>query len=182
MRVFLDWRREMIATLRSGRELTQSDRTILADYLEWLAQRESTPRGRGRPRLPARPSDAKEPLVWFIDELVEIHQQKGVVRPKRAAFAEVEMLEREEGRNVTQATLRRYYREGSRQLRETEARLASRVNEKAEELRQRDVADPIAAALAALATEFGTLPNVLGHRYRRGLKALRHLREKAEKK
>ncbi|WP_028731632.1 hypothetical protein [Rhizobium leguminosarum] len=184
MTEFRDWRKEMIVALRSGRELTQSDRTRLAGYLEQLTQSEPLPRGRGRPQLLIRNSVANESLVWFIDELVEFYRQRGDRYPKRAAFAEVEILEHEERRNVTitQATLRRYYREGTRQLRETEARLASRVNEKAEELRRRGVADPIAAALEALATEFGAAPNVLSHRYRRGCKALRHLREKAEKK
>lgn len=171
MSAFRDWRWEMIGALRSDRRLTQSDRDKLADYLEWIARREPPPREKGRPPRLA-PSLAKEMLVWFVDDLVKLYEQQGAADPEQAAFDEVEHLEREEGRNVTQASLRRYHREGIRQLSETEARLAVLVNEKADELRQRGVADPLAAALDTLASDYATTPDVLGRRYDRGLKAL----------
>lgn len=179
MSAFRDWRGEMIAALRSGRELTQSNRNKLADYLEWIARREPLPRKKGRPpRLV--PSLAKEQLVWFVDNLVKIYAQQGDADPEQAAFDEVEYLEREEGRYVTQASLRRYHREGVQKLRETEARLATLVNEKVDELQRRGVPNPLAAALDALASDYATTPDVLSRRYDRGLKAL--ARRKADLK
>jgi integrase len=148
---------------------------------ERYVQHEPPPRGRGRPPHRLKSLD-RESLVWVLDELVEAHRAQGAVDPEQAAFNEMERLEHAEGRNVTEATLRRYHREGVRLLRGTEARLAFLVNKQVNDLRKRGVADPIAAALEAVAPEYATTPSILNCRYRRGQRALRYLRDKAEKK
>jgi hypothetical protein len=156
--------------------LLAPDDQIELDRLKKLYGVEKIRRALGRgPGRPKKLKSSQSGLVLAIDEMIEAYIDRGLEEKeaRRMAFAEAQEIlatETSSGRPVpgnkrriiSEATVRRYYREGVQELREGEMSLAKKVDEAAAKI----------GLSVALSHDYG-VGGITRIRYDRGKRALR---------
>jgi hypothetical protein len=114
-------RRNLLAKLERG-GADRDDQKNAARLLRALTERH-----RGRPRCLSTPSE-RQSFADTLDWFVAVHQRQGKAEPLQAALRDAQSLERDEGHAPSLETLKKYYRDGVRDMKQRDLRFAAEID------------------------------------------------------